>query len=67
VHSISTRNKVQLHSPIAIFASYQKGVYGVSTKIFNTLPAEVNDSKNFYHLYEGFLIVESFYSIKMNI
>lgn len=39
VHSTNTRNKVQLNRLIANFALYQRDVYYVNMKIFNTLPA----------------------------
>jgi hypothetical protein len=38
VHSINTRKKLQLHRLIANFASFQRGVYYASIKIFNKLP-----------------------------
>jgi hypothetical protein len=57
---------VQLHRPIANFASYQRGVYYASIKVFNTLPASiaelVKDRKQFLSTLKRFLIVESFYS-----
>ena len=67
VHGINVRKIVQLHRPIANFASYQRGVYYVSMKIFNKWPASiaelVKDKKLFILTLKRFLIVESFYSI----
>jgi hypothetical protein len=38
IHSINTRKNLQLHRPIANFASFQRGVYYASINIFNKLP-----------------------------
>lgn len=39
MHSIDARKKVQLHRPIANFASSKDGVYYETIKSFNKLPA----------------------------
>lgn len=59
---------MQLHRPKAkqIFL-YQRGVYYVSVKIFNTLPASVTelvkDKKHFMSALKRCLIVEFLYSV----
>jgi hypothetical protein len=67
IHSVNTRKKLQLHRPIANFASFQRGVYYVSIKIFNTLPEcianFVMDKKHFMLALKIFLTIPSFYSI----
>jgi len=37
---------VQLHRPVANFLSYQRGVYYVCIKIFNTLPSSIAELAN---------------------
>jgi hypothetical protein len=41
VHSFNTRKKVQLYKPISSSASFQRGVYYATTKIFNKLPVHI--------------------------
>lgn len=67
MHSIDTRKKVQRHRPIANFASYWRGVYYTTIKIFNKLLASiaelVKDKKYFILTLKRFLIGKSFYSV----
>jgi hypothetical protein len=67
VHSIDTGKKVRRHKPIANFASYWRGVYYTTIKIFNKLLASiaelVKDKKYFILTLKRFLIVKSFYSV----
>jgi len=61
VHSIDARKKVQLHRPIKNFASSKEGVYYVTIKILNKLPAFIaeliKDKKYFVLTLKRFLIV----------
>jgi hypothetical protein len=65
VHSFNTRKKVQLYKPSS--ASFQKGVYNASIKIFNKLPVciaqLVTDKKYFISVLKVFLITQAFYSV----
>jgi hypothetical protein len=67
VNSFNTRKKVKLYKPIPSSASFQRGVYYASTKIFNKLPVRiaqlVMDKKRFISVLKGFLITEAFYSV----
>jgi hypothetical protein len=69
VHSFNTRTrkKVKLYKPIPSSASFQRGAYYASTKIFNKLPVRiaqlVMDKKRFISVLKGFLITQAFYSV----
>jgi hypothetical protein len=67
IHSINTRKKLQLHRPIANFASFQTEVYYANIKSFNKLPECIAnlifDKKHFILVLKRFLIIQSFYSI----
>jgi len=54
VHRLNTRNKNQLHLPIANFSCCQRGVSYSAMKIFNSLP---NNVKNFGNDRVHFIIV----------
>jgi hypothetical protein len=67
IHSINIRKKLQLHRLIANFASFQRGVYYVSIKIFNILPECITNlvmgKRHFILALKRSLIIQSFYSI----
>jgi hypothetical protein len=67
MHSINTRNKLQLLRPVSIHTPFQKGVYYASITIFNKLPKcninFIKDKKHFRLALKRFLIVQSFYLI----
>jgi hypothetical protein len=41
IHSVNTRNKNQLHRPIAKLSCFQKSAYYAGIKIFNSLPSSL--------------------------
>jgi hypothetical protein len=51
VHDLNTRNKTQLHRPVANLTCFQRGVFYAAVKIFNSLPTSVanrrHDKKQF--------------------
>jgi hypothetical protein len=46
IHSVNTRNKNQLHRPIANLSFFQKSAYYAGIKIFNTLPSSLTSLVN---------------------
>jgi hypothetical protein len=67
VHGLNTRNKTQLHRPIANLSCFQKGVSYAAVKIFNSLPSSTsnlrNDKKQFKSALWKYLMTHCFYSI----
>jgi hypothetical protein len=65
-HTVHTRFKTNLHSPIANLTKFQKGVYYSGIKIFNDLPHELkdlaNDTIQFGNALKMFLLTNSFYN-----
>jgi hypothetical protein len=41
IHAVNTRNKNQLHRPIANLSCFQKGAYYAGIKLFNSLPSNL--------------------------
>jgi hypothetical protein len=68
VHGINTRNSAQLPRPITNLSSYQRGIYYLSIKLFNTLPINIinlkNDKKQFRIVLRSYLQTHSFYSVE---
>jgi hypothetical protein len=46
IHSVNTRNKNQLHRPIANLSCFQKGAYYAGINIFNTPPSSLTSLVN---------------------
>jgi hypothetical protein len=46
IHSFNTRNKNQLHRPIANHSCFQKSAYYAGIKIFNSLPSSLKSLVN---------------------
>jgi hypothetical protein len=67
VHGLNTRNKTQLHRPIANLSRFQKGVSYAAVKIFNSLPSSIsnlrNDKKQFKSALWRYLMTHCFYFI----
>jgi hypothetical protein len=67
VHSVNTRNKNQLHRPIASLSRFQKSAYYAGIKIFNSLPSSltslIHKKEQFKVALKGYLITHSFYSV----
>jgi hypothetical protein len=67
VHGLNTRNKTQLHRPIANLSCFQKGVSYVAVKIFNSLPSSISNLRNikkqFKPALRRYLMTHCFYSI----
>jgi hypothetical protein len=67
IHSVNTRNKNQLHRPIANLSCFQKSAYYVGIKIFYSLPSSltslVNKMAQFEVALKRYLITYSFYSV----
>jgi len=66
-HSIGTRQSHNFYQPTTNLALFQKGVYCMGIKVFNTLPQDIkeisNNSRDFEIKLRRFLHVNSFYSI----
>jgi len=67
VHSINTRNKHHLHTPIVNLSCFQKGGSYSGIRIFNNLPQSItslrNEKPQFNVVLKIFLYVRSFYSV----
>jgi hypothetical protein len=67
LHSVDTRNKTQLHKPIANLSCFQKGVSYADVKILNSLPSSIsnlrNDKLHFKVALQRYLMDRSFYSL----
>jgi hypothetical protein len=65
LHSINTRQQLNLHQPSAHLKKYQLGPYCMGIKLFNTLPALIkNESHNpvrFRSLLKKFLLEKTLY------
>jgi hypothetical protein len=60
VHGLSTRNKTQLHRPVANLPCFQRGASYAAVKIFNSLPTSISNLRhdkknNLSLLYESIL------------
>lgn len=68
VHNYETRNKTNLHQPLANLAKYYKGPYYFGIKVFNCLPADIkelsDDIKCFKNALKRFFHLHSFYSVE---
>jgi hypothetical protein len=64
---VDTRNKNQLHRPIANFSCFQKGVSYAGVKSFDILPSSIshlrNDKLRFKVSLQRYLMDHSFYSL----
>jgi hypothetical protein len=66
IYSVNTRNKNQLHRPIANLPRFQKSACYAGIKIFNSLPSSLTSLKKksqFKVALKRYLITESFYSV----
>jgi hypothetical protein len=67
VQSIHTRNKHNLHRPIANLSSFQKSAFYSGMRIFNSLPRSLTNLKNekarFKVEFRRYLNAQSFYSV----
>jgi hypothetical protein len=63
VRSVNTRNKHQLHKPIANLSSFQKSAFYTGIKIFNSLTSLVNKKSQFKVTSKRYLNTNSFYSV----
>jgi hypothetical protein len=67
IHTVNTRNKNQLHRPIANLSCFQKSVYYAGIKIFNSLPSNlttlIDKLAQFKVALQKYLITHSFYSV----
>jgi hypothetical protein len=67
VHSLNTRNKHQLHRPIASLSCFQKSAFSTGIKIFSSLPSNltgmVNKKSQFKVALKRYLNTHSFYSV----
>jgi hypothetical protein len=68
VHSINTRYKSNLHSPLVNLTTYKKGTYCVGIKIFNDLPTDIkhlsHNGNQFRLTLSDFLHLNSFYTLE---
>jgi hypothetical protein len=65
IHSVNTRNKNQLHRPIANLSCFQKSAYYAGIKIFSllsSLTSIINKKAQFKVALKIYLIIHSFYS-----
>ena len=67
LHTINTRQQLNLHQPSAHLKKYQLGPYYMGIKLFNTLPASLKDQSSnparFRLLLKKFLMETSLYSL----
>jgi hypothetical protein len=67
VYSVNTRNKNQLHTPIANLSCFQKSVYYAGIKMFNSLPSSltslIHKKEQFKIAFKRYVITQSFYSV----
>jgi hypothetical protein len=67
IHTINTRQSINLHLPSVNLTKCKKGVYYMGIVIFNHLPHDIRelsyDVKKFKSVIKNFLLKESFYSI----
>jgi hypothetical protein len=67
IYSINLRQSANLHLPQVNLAIYQKGVYYLGIKIYNSLPSDIknfsNNPKKFKTLLKTFLYTNCFYSL----
>jgi hypothetical protein len=67
IHTVNTRNKNQLHRPIANLSCFQKSAYYASIKIFSSLPSNVttfiDKPAQFKVALKKYLITHFFYSV----
>jgi hypothetical protein len=67
IHRYKTRNKNNLHRPIANLSKFNKGAYISGIKVFHHLPqyikALINDHKYLKSTLKRFLYHHSFYSV----
>jgi hypothetical protein len=67
LHSVNTRNKNQLHRPIAKHSCFQRSAYYAGIKNFNSLPSSltrlIHKKKQFKVALKRYLITHSFYSV----
>jgi hypothetical protein len=64
IHSVNTRNKNQIHRPIANLSCFQESAYYAGIKIFNSLPSSlVNKNVKFKVGLKRYLITHCFYSV----
>jgi hypothetical protein len=67
IHGVDTRNKTQLHRPIANLSCFQKGVSYAGVKIFNSLSTSIsnprNDKLRFKVALQRYLMDHSFHSL----
>jgi hypothetical protein len=68
MHSVNTRNKNQLHRPIANLSHFQNSAYYAGIKIFSSLPSNLTSLTNKKAQFKAalkqqYLIMQSFYSV----
>jgi hypothetical protein len=67
IHSINTRNKLNLQLPISNLSVYQKGPHYSGIRVFNNLSSQIKDlSQNrnqFQCAFKNFLYFHSFYTL----
>ncbi|PNF23822.1 hypothetical protein B7P43_G15913 [Cryptotermes secundus] len=68
IHNVNTRNKNQLHRPVASLSCFQKSAYYTGIKIFNNLPPNIttliDKQGQFKVALKRYLITHSFYSVE---
>jgi hypothetical protein len=67
IHTLNTRQCINLHLPSVNLTKYNKGVYYMGIVIFNHLPRDIRelsyDVIKFKSVIKNFFLKESFYSI----
>jgi hypothetical protein len=68
IHGLHTRSKNQLFVLIAKLTCFQKGITYSGIKMYNSFPSNIlnlkNDRNNLKMSYTGYLLNNSFYSVK---
>jgi hypothetical protein len=67
IHSVNTRNKKNLHRPIANLSCFQKSAYYAGIRIFNSLPPSLetilHKKEKFKVALKSYLNTHTFYSV----
>jgi hypothetical protein len=68
IYGRNTRHNNYLHYPTCNLTVFQKGVYYLGIKVFNSLPSSIrnlaHDVKHFKIVLKRFLLLNSFYSLE---
>ena len=68
IHSINTRQQLNLHQPSPNLTGFKHGIYYSGAKIYNNLPFYIkqlsDDPRTFELKFKNFLYIHSYYSLE---